>query len=704
MAQSPAPSQPSPSSSQSVKEREHAFTVLNLETEAAIDPRALAATVKSREFLLSIQKPDGHWIGELDVDSTLTADYILYMHWLGQIDYDKQSKCAKHILKEQLPDGGWNIYPTGPSEINATVQAYLALKLAGFTPDEPEMRKAHSAILRLGGIPKCNTYCKLNLAILGLFPWEHLPIIPVELILLPTWFPFNIYEMSAWSRTMVIPLAIINHFRPTRHLPEDKQLHELYPYGTEYADVALPWSKKVVSWRNLFLTINVGLKFLERLPLRPFRAMALKKAEQWLIDRIGKGSDGLGAIYPAMMYAVIALKALGYTDENPLLKKAKKDFDDLHVDDVENNDFRIQPCFSPVWDTAITASAVAESGLPHDDPRLQKAAAFLLSKEVRHRGDWAVKNPHPENSGWAFEYNNIYYPDVDDTLEVMMALRLIEASDEEEKQRVMERAYGWIVSFQCRGGGWAAFDKDVTKQWLTHVPFADHNAILDPPCSDLTGRALELFGKMGVKRSERFIQRAIKFIRDTQEPDGSWLGRWGVNYIYGTWQILRGLEAIDEDMNQDWIIRGRDWLESCQNEDGGWGETVASYDDPNLKGQGISTASQTAWAVMGILACGDASRPSVLRGIDYLCRTQNADGSWSEKLITGTGFPKVFYLRYDMYRNNWPLLTLAEFNKLRSAQAKRAEAWAASTLKMAEYRRQRDAQEGAAAESVPASS
>jgi len=261
-----------------------------------------------------------------------------------------------------------------------------------------------------------------------------------------------------------------------------------------------------------------------------------------LTERVGAGSDGLGAIFPAMMYAIVALKALGYTDENPLLKKAMKDFDDLHVDDEANNDFRIQPCFSPVWDTAITASAVAESGLPADDPRLQKAAEWLLAKEVRIIGDWHVKNPHPEASGWAFEYNNVYYPDVDDTLEVMMALRLIKTPDEAAKKVVMDRALKWIVSFQCKGGGWAAFDRDVTKRWLEDVPFADHNAILDPPCSDLTGRALELYGKLGIKRSERYVQRAIQFLKDTQEEDGSWYGRWGVNYIYGTWQVLRGLE------------------------------------------------------------------------------------------------------------------------------------------------------------------
>ena len=679
---------PHPAATTKTVERTQNFLVLESDTD--IDQKAFRATALSQQYLLQIQKTDGHWVGELVVDATLTADYVLYMHWLGQVDFEKQAKCVKHILKEQLPTGGWNIYPGGPDELNATVKGYLALKLAGFTPEEPEMVKAHAVILRLGGIPGCNTYTKLCLALLGLFPWNHLPIIPVEILLLPNWLYFNIYEMSAWSRTMLIPLAIINHFKPTRHLPADKQLHELFPYGTEHASFSLPWSKKLLSWQNFFLVWDVGLKFVDSLPYKPFRNRALRKAEEWLVERVGAGSDGLGAIFPAMMYAIVALKALGYTDENPLLKKAMKDFDDLHVDDEANNDFRIQPCFSPVWDTAITASAVVESGLPADDPRLQKAAEWLLAKEVRVIGDWHVKNPHPEASGWAFEYNNVYYPDVDDTLEVMMALRLIKTPDEAAKKVVMDRALKWIVSFQCKGGGWAAFDRDVTKKWLEDVPFADHNAILDPPCSDLTGRALELYGKLGVKRSERYVQRAIQFLKDTQEEDGSWYGRWGVNYIYGTWQVLRGLEAIDEDMNQDWVLRGRDWLESCQNGDGGWGETPASYDNPHLKGQGPSTASQTAWALMGILACGDAQRISVKRGITYLSKTQNTDGSWSEELITGTGFPQVFYLRYDMYRNNWPLLALAEFNQLRVRQTKKAEAWAASALTMAEYRRQRD--------------
>lgn len=622
----------------------------------------------SQEHLFSLQKPDGTWVGELIVDCTLVSDVCIFMHWMGEVDFDRQAKCVKHILDHQLPDGGWNIYVGGPSELNATLKAYFALKLAGFHPDEPLMRKAHATILRLGGIPKCNTYTKLMLGLFGQYPWKYLPIIPSEIVLLPNWFYFNLYEMSSWSRAMVVPLSIINHFKPMRHLPPEKQLHELFPYGTEHSDFSQVWDKRFFSMRNFFLTCDAGLKLIDALPWKPWRHRALKKAEAWLIERIGEGSDGLGAIFPSMMYTIIALKALGYHDDHPLLRKATKDFFDLEVDDAANNDFRFQPCFSPIWDTGITAMALSESGVPQDDPRLQKAGEWLLSKEVRFRGDWHVKNPHPVNSGWAFEYNNKYYPDVDDTWKVLLALNGITMPDEAAKKEVMDRALKWAISFQCQNGGWAAFDKDVTKAWLEDVPFADHNAILDPPCSDITSRALELFGRLGISRKEPYIRRALKFIRETQEEDGSWQGRWGVNYIYGTWLVLRGLYYIHEDMNQDWVLRGRDWLEFSQNEDGGWGETCASYEDPKLKGRGASTASQTAWALMGIIACGDVTRPSVLRGVDYLCRTQQADGSWKEDFITGTGFPRVFYLKYDMYRNNWPLIALSDYRRLANAK------------------------------------
>jgi squalene-hopene/tetraprenyl-beta-curcumene cyclase len=620
---------------------------------------------RARQHLLGLQKPEGYWVGELIVDSSLVADVVAFMHWIGEVDFNKQSRCVKHLLDRQLPDGGWNIYYRGPSELNATVKGYFALKLAGFSADDPRLLRAHATIVRLGGIPKANTYTKLFLALFGQYPWKYLPIIPAEIILLPNWLHFNIYEMSSWSRGMVIPLSILNHFKPVRNLAPDKQLHELFPYGTEHSNLDLPFDRKFFTWKNFFLGWNRALKFVDGLPWKPFRRAALKKAEAWIIERIGDGCDGLGAIFPSMMYTIMVLKTLGYSEGHPLLRKSIDEFLKLEVYDEARDDFRMQPCVSPIWDSAITAFALAESGVPADHPQLQKAGAWIISKEVKDfRGDWKYKNPTPITSGWAFEFNNKFYPDVDDTFKVLLALGVIRMPDEEAKHEVMQRAVQWAISFQCRNGGFAAFDKDVTKKWLQDVPFADHNAILDPPCSDITSRALEVFGRMGFSVKERFIQRALRFVRDTQLPDGSWEGRWGVNYIYGTWLVLRGLRAIGEDMNQDWILRGLNWLESCQNADGGWGETPATYDDPKLKGQGESTPSQSAWALMGIIAASDHVRPSIARGIEYLVRTQNPDGSWAEDHITGTGFPKVFYLKYDMYRNNWPLLALADFQRL----------------------------------------
>jgi squalene-hopene/tetraprenyl-beta-curcumene cyclase len=620
---------------------------------------------RAQEHLLGQQKPEGYWVGELYVDTTLVSDVVAFMHWTDEVDFNKQSRCVKHLLQRQMPDGGWNTYYRGPSELNATTKAYFALKLAGFAATDPRLMKAHATIVRLGGIPKANTYTKLFLAMFGQYPWKYLPIIPPEIILLPNWLYFNIYEMSSWSRGMVVPLSIINHFKPVRHLPPDKQLHELFPYGTEHTNLGMPFDKKLFTWKNFFLGWDRSLKFLDTLPWKPFRRRALKKAEAWIVERVGEGCDGLGAIFPSMMYTIMVLKTLGYSEDHPVVRKAKSDFLGLEVHDEEKDEFRMQPCLSPIWDSAITAFALVESGVPADDPRIQQAGEWILSREVKDfRGDWRHKNPTPITSGWAFEFNNKFYPDVDDTFKVLLALDVIRMPDEAAKQEVMDRAVRWAISFQCRNGGFAAFDKDVTKKWLQDVPFADHNAILDPPCSDITSRALEVFGRMGIDPAEPFVRRAVRFVRDTQLPDGSWEGRWGVNYIYGTWLVLRGLRAIGEDMYQDWIMRGLNWLESCQNADGGWGETPATYENPKLKGQGESTPSQTAWALMGMIAATDHMRPSIQRGVEYLARTQNPDGSWTEDQITGTGFPKVFYLKYDMYRNNWPLLALADFRRL----------------------------------------
>jgi squalene-hopene/tetraprenyl-beta-curcumene cyclase len=630
----------------------------------ATDHDLAEAIQRAQENLLRQQHPDGHWCGELIVDSTLCSDYVLFMHWLGEVDEQLQQRCIRHILKRQLPDGGWNIYYGGPAEVNASVKAYFALKLAGHSADLPFMQEARANILRLGGIPRMNTYSKLYLALLGQFPWQYLPSIPVEMILLPKWAPFNIYKMSSWSRAMLIPLGIINHFKPTRELAEAQQLHELYPVGTEYNNFTLPRDRRFFTWRNFFLRCDHALKLVSKLGWRPMRRYALEEAERWMLERIGEGSDGLAAVFPAMLNALIALRALGYPPTHPAYKKALADFEGLIVDDPE--DIRIQPCLSPVWDTSINMISLAESGLPADHPSLRKAAEWLVSKEVRLRGDWTVNNPHVEASGWAFEYNNVYYPDTDDTAMVLMGLRLAKPDNKAELEQLFRRALDWQLSFQCRDGGWAAFDKEVTQRWLEDMPFADHNAILDPTCSDLTARTLELFGYIGFDPQQPCVRRAIQYLIDTQEDDGSWYGRWGVNYIYGTWQVLRGVRAIGEDMNQDWILRGRDWIESCQNDDGGWGESPVTYERPVLKGQGESTASQTAWALMGLIACGDLDRPSIQRGLRYLLNTQNRDGTWTEPQITGTGFPAVFYLKYDFYRQNFPLMAFATYVNYRS--------------------------------------
>jgi squalene-hopene/tetraprenyl-beta-curcumene cyclase len=636
------------------------------ESDSAIDAEISQAIPRAQENLLRQQRADGHWCGELLVDSTLCSDFVLFMHWLGDVDVNLQRRCSRHILRRQLPDGGWNVYYAGPSEINASVKAYFALKLAGYSVDSPFMREARATILRLGGIPRMNTFSKLYLALLGQFPWKYLPTIPVEMILLPRWAPFHIYKMSSWSRAMLMPLAIINHFKPTRALPGEKHLHELYPLGTEYQDLRLPRDERFFTWRNFFLRVDMVLKFLHPLQLHPMRQRALEEAQRWMLERIGEGSDGLATVFPAMLNCLIALRALGYSKEHPVYKKAAKDFAGLFVDDPD--DFRIQPCLPPVWDTAINIISLAESGLSPEHPALRRAADWLINKEVRIRGDWAVNNPHPEASGWAFEYNNIYYPDVDDTAMVLMALRLVRPEDQQSFEALFKRALAWELSFQCRDGGWAAFDKDVTTPWLEDMPFADHNAILDPTCSDLTARTLELLGYIGFKAKEQCVRHAIQYLINTQEDDGSWYGRWGVNYIYGTWQVLRGLRAIGQDMTQDWILRGRDWLESCQNDDGGWGETCATYENPAMKGIGESTASQTAWAVMGICACGDLERSSIQRGLRFLLGSQKSDGSWNEPHITGTGFPGVFYLKYDFYRQNFPLLALATYLNYRNGR------------------------------------
>ncbi len=640
------------------------------ETELRLRVKVETAIERSQSYLLSEQKAEGFWVGELMVDSTLVSDTIAYHHWNGKIDREWQRKAVNHIFDLQLPDGGWNIYYGGPAEVNATVKAYLALKLAGVPVTDPRMLRAREVALNLGGVPRMNTFSKLYLALLGLFPWDYVPTIPCEILLIGKWFHVNFYEMSSWSRSMLIPLAIINHFKPT-HAP-NVTLSELYPEGYHERDLAIKHDPQMFTWRNFFLWLDSLHKFVENNRLRPFRKRALRKCEEWMLERL-EGTNGLAAIFPAMLNSLIAMKALGYPDDHPQVKLAELELKNLEHE--TDRTVRIEPCFSPVWDTAIVVIALHESGISEDHPALKKATEWLMTKEIRFRGDWKYKNPSKvEPSGWVFEYENKWNPDVDDTAMVLLALRKVPTDKRALRDACFQRGLDWMMTFQCKDGGWAAFDKDCTKGLLEKVPFADHNAMLDPECADITARILELLGYENYSTGHPQVEKALQFIREHQEEDGTWYGRWGVNYIYGTWQVLRGLQALKINMQEPWLLRARAWFESVQHPDGGWGERCNTYDDPVFKGQGPSTASQTAWAVMALCTFGDPHRPSLVRGAQYLVQTQNGDGSWSEDEITGTGFPKVFYLKYDMYRNSWPLLALATYrNLIESSQVERPE-------------------------------
>lgn len=607
--------------------------------------------------LTALRARDGHWCAELTADTTLESDFILFQLWLypprdGEWNPATRpliERAARSILARQLPDGGFNIYVQGPSEISASVKAYVALKLAGLAADDPRMRGLRERILALGGLQAANSYVKINLSLFDLYPREHCPSIPPEVALLPFGF---LYQMSSWTRAIVASLSLVHAANPHRPVPRGFTLSELWLPGV---NPGFPRDAKWVSWRNTFLAIDRVLKWWERHGSKSLRRKAVERAQEWMIERLHH-SDGLGAIYPPMMYSVMALDVLGYPEEEPLRVEALRQFNNLMVDDGER--FFFQPCFSPVWDTAIAAYALAQSDRGNE--ALGPAADWLLSKEIRRRGDWSVKRPGIEPSGWAFEYANEFYPDIDDTAMVLLALSCASASDARAQKECHRRAIDWLLAMQSSDGGWAAFDADNNWQFLSHVPFADHNAMLDPTCPDITGRVLEALAAHRVGNQHPAVRRGVDWLRRNQQPDGSWYGRWGVAYIYGTCFALRGLAASGESDREAHVLRAGEWLRSIQNADGGWGESCASYDN-GVFTPAPSTPSQTAWAILGLLAGGDRGSLSVQHGIEYLLGSQRPDGSWDEELATGTGFPKVFYLNYHLYKDYFPLLTLASF-------------------------------------------
>ncbi len=626
------------------------------------------AVARAQHHLLSRQAADGHWVGELEADRALTAEALLLHHLIDRVDRGVEQRAVTYLARRQNEDGGWSLFQGGASDLSATIKIYFALKMAGVSPDDPALQRARARIRAMGGPAKANVFCKILLALFGEYDWNGVPTMPVEIMLLPTpFFLFNIYEVSYWSRCVIVPLLIIMDRKPVRWLPPHLTLDELWPEGREHTSLRFPRVPEPFSWRGLFwksffIAVDDGLKIWERFSPRPLRKRAIEAAREWLEERTAV-PGGLGGIYPAMANSILALRLLGFPEDHPLVLGQLKEIEALAVE--RGDELYYQPCPSPVWDTSLAANALIESGLPPDHPALVRSAEWMLAKQILVPGDWKEKRPHVQPGGWAFQYGNDFYPDLDDAAMVLMALEKIRGVDTDRMRLAKERGVGWFLGMQNEDGGWASFDADNNRLYLNNIPFADHGALLDPSTEDLTGRGLELLGTLGYPRDLEAVDRAIHFIRASQRHDGPWYGRWGVNYIYGTWSVLRGLGAIGVDPRHEYVQRAVRWLVRRQNRDGGWGETCESYAKPELAGIGESLPSQTGWALLGLFAAGQTTGPAVERGVEYLMRTQRPDGSWEDPYWNGTGFPRVFYLKYHLYAQYFPLWALGVYRRAR---------------------------------------
>jgi len=657
------------------------------------------AISRTTQWLLAQQQGEGYWCAELEGDSILQSEYLLLLAWLDEHQTETAKQVANQLLAQQRADGSWAQYPEAKIDISASVKAYFALKLTGHPASADYMIRARDAILEAGGADAVNSFTRLYLALLGQIPIEICPAVPPEMVLLPNWFPINIYRMSSWSRTIFVPLAICWALRPVRDMTEACSIRELFiNEPNNWPELSCPGQAKSTawfSWDRFFRTADRTLKALERWRIVPLRKLALKRSEKWILNRMPK-SDGLGAIFPPIVWSLIAFKAMGYDEASEPVQSCRAEIEKLKLQTEDR--IRLQPCKSPVWDTTITLRALAAAGQGTDSEPVRKSIAWLLSKEVREPGDW-TNNTRCEPGGWFFEFNNEFYPDLDDTAMALIALQeqlaqsgteievhpgeswanttiittssqanandaVREAAAVDQISGAIKRALKWTAAMQNHDGGWGAFDKNNDAEFLCKVPFADHNAMIDPSWPDLAARVMEGMGKLGIHQHGRgllgdVVRKSVQYIRDNQYEDGSWYGRWGVNYIYGTWQCLVGLTEVGVSTDDPAIVRGADWLESCQQQSGAWGETCDSYENPALKGIGTPTPSQTAWAVLGLIAAGREKSDAVRKGIDYLRATQLEDGTWEEIPFTGTGFPRVFYLRYHYYRIYFPLLALA---------------------------------------------
>ncbi|MCP6760908.1 MAG: squalene--hopene cyclase [Fischerella sp. CENA71] len=620
------------------------------------------AIATSQKYLLSIQNPQGYWWAELESNVTITAEVVL-LHKIWGTDKSRPlHKVEAYLRSQQREHGGWELFYDDGGELSTSVEAYMALRLLGVPPTDPAMIKAKRFILERGGISRTRIFTKLHLALIGCYSWRGIPSLPPWVMLLSENFFFNIYEMSSWARSSTVPLLIVCDRKPVFQVDPAFNLNELYAEGIEKVKYELPRNG---NWGDIFLTLDSGFKLAENLNLVPFRAEGIKAAEKWILERQEATGDW-GGIIPAMLNSLLALRCLDYNPADPIVERGLQAVDNFAIETADT--YRVQPCVSPVWDTAWAIRALVDSGLSPNHPAVVQAAEWLLNKQILDYGDWTVKNRQGKPGAWAFEFDNRFYPDVDDTAVVVMALNQVELPNEKLKQQAMVRAVDWVASMQCKAGGWAAFDLDNDQDWLNQIPYGDLKAMIDPNTADVTARVLEMLGSCQLSIDIYNQQRAIKYLLNEQESEGCWFGRWGVNYIYGTSGVLAALSLVVPQTHHHNIEQGATWLVSCQNSDGGWGETCRSYDDPSLKGKGRSTASQTAWALIGLMAGGRATgnfaKPAIERGIDYLLETQLPDGSWDEADFTGTGFPSHFYLKYHLYQQYFPLIALGQYQKL----------------------------------------
>lgn len=619
------------------------------------------AIAKSQNHLLSIQNPVGYWWAELESNVTITAEVVLLHKIWGTDSQRPLHKVETYLRSQQRQHGGWELFYGDGGELSVSVEAYMALKLLGVSASDPAMRRARDFILQRGGISKTRIFTKFHLALIGCYNWRGIPSIPPAIMLLPDAFPFNIYELSSWARSSTVPLLIVFDDKPIYQIDSAITLNELY---VEDADIQFELPRNG-DWTDLFITLDNAFKLAENLNLMPLRSEGIKAAEKWILERQEATGDW-GGIIPAMLNSMLALKSLNYDVNDPIVVRGLQAIDNFAIETEDS--YRVQPCVSPVWDTAWAIRALVESGLAADHPAVVKAGEFLLDKQILDYGDWAVKNYQGKPGAWAFEFENRFYPDVDDSAVVVMALQIAKLPNEQLKQQAIARAINWIASMQCQAGGWAAFDLNNNQDWLNLVPYGDLKAMIDPNTADVTARVLEMLGECKQSIDTQSFEKAIVYLINEQETDGSWFGRWGVNYIYGTSGVLSAFALVAPQTYKSSIERGATWLLKCQNPDGGWGETCRSYNDPSLKGQGKSTASQTAWALIGLIAAGEAKAiialPAIEKGINYLLATQQSDGTWDESEFTGTGFPGHFYLKYHLYQQYFPLIALARYQNL----------------------------------------